>query len=156
MNPAIASKRYAKLFGKSFGQGRAFSQGKISDIVQLPGGRADAVIQAIGATVGRYPYLAGGAGAVGTLGANYLVGNPIGGAIDALTFGLTNFKPDQYQQPSAAPLSAPPQGGMNVGNAPPAPQEFILNDEQRYRQRDYLKRKIATDILTLQALQQGG
>lgn len=41
------------------------------------------------------PYVAGGVAAVGGgMIANNMMGNPIGGAIDAATFGVTNFRPD--------------------------------------------------------------
>ena len=43
------------------------------------------------------PYAAAAALAGGTV-VNNLVGNPVGGTIDFLSMGLTNLKPDEYQQ----------------------------------------------------------
>ena len=95
--------------------------------------------------------------AIGTFGGmalNEMAGNPLGGAIDFLTLGATNFKPNEeverttnirlYSQPGMVQKSVMPSNYT-------VPE---LDEEQRKRQIQYLERKVATDLLTIEALQQ--
>ncbi|MGB6301121.1 MAG: hypothetical protein WBF90_33775 [Rivularia sp. (in: cyanobacteria)] len=94
------------------------------------------------------------AGAFGGLALNHMAGDPLGGTVDFLTMGMTNFKPDPkverinqvtlYNQPGVA--TAPQQ--MMSHSIPE------MDEEQRKRQLSYLERKVATDLLTIEALQQ--
>lgn len=116
---------------------------------QVPyGGRADMFAQQAGTFVRERPIVSG----VGAMAANHLFGNPVGGFVDALTFGATDFRPEDVpvgsqqiilQQPIAASNAPPPNVSYSV------PQ---LDADQIKRQQDYLKRKVATDVLTLEAL----
>jgi hypothetical protein len=107
--------------------------------------------------------LVAGAGAVGGFAANQMLGNPIGGVADALSFGVTNFRPDSevgaepssqvliMQQPGMQPPSTTESG------IPTQPMSLPgLNEEDRKRQLQYLQRKMATDLITMQGLQPGG
>lgn len=94
------------------------------------------------------------AAGVGGIAVNHILDNPVGGTVDALTFGVTNFKPDErstYLPPTVIPgQMATPAVMVSPDSATPA---FALNAEERKRQADYLKRKIATDMITLQSLE---
>lgn len=94
------------------------------------------------------------AAGVGAVAVNHMLGNPVGGAVDALTLGMTNLRPDEessYLPPTVIPgqMATPTMSFSPQGET----QNFSLNAEERRRQADFLKRKIATDMLTLQTLE---
>lgn len=83
---------------------RIANLGKV--MYQLPVG----AVYLAGKTLVNYPVRS--LGAVGaTVGANYLLDNPIGGVVDATTFGLTNFRPNEEvtyrQNPNSEQLPPP-------------------------------------------------
>lgn len=149
-NPLKSVPRYAKLINNGLRGEPAFIPHVGS------GGMADAFLynQAMGIREKPMIYAAG---ALGGVALNQGIGNPIGGFVDAATFGMTNFRPNESdliasqprqiiisQQPHAATMPQP----MASASVP------ALDEEQMKRQREYLERKIATDLLTVQALQQ--
>jgi hypothetical protein len=150
-NPLKSVPRYAKLMGNGLRGEPAF----IPDVGS--GGMADAFLynQALGV---REKPLVYAAGALGGYALNQAVGNPIGGFIDAATFGMTNFRPNEVDliasQPRQIVINQQP---VSLQSQPMQPQTMAsvpaLTEEDMKRQREYLQRKIATDLLTVQALQ---
>jgi hypothetical protein len=124
-----------------------------------------------------HPGLAAAALAGGTV-VNNLAGNPVGGTIDFLSMGLTNLKPDEYQQlspqeivyvdrsvprnqlnPSSQALGevlANP-GVRNALNQQPGMSNQVqipeLNEEERSKFMKYTTNRTAQQVLTYQALQ---
>jgi hypothetical protein len=166
-NPLKSVPRYAKLLNNGL-------RGEVPFIPDVgSGGMADAFLynQALGV---REKPLMYAAGTLGGYALNQAVGNPVGGFIDAATFGMTNLKPDEIDliaaQPrqvviNQQPVSLQSQPSMQpqtmARNAPPGsiPVDTFasvpaLGPEEMKKQREYLQRKIATDLLTVQALQQ--
>lgn len=160
-NPLKAIPRYAKILGTGI-QNKPFSE--YHPGMNAPIGRADSAIYN-GANWAGQNKLMAGAGAVGGFAANQMLGNPIGGVIDALTFGVTNFRPDMEvgAEPNSQ-LVIMQQPGMqqspssNQAGVPTQPMSLPgLNEEDKKRQLQYLQRKMATDLITMQGLQpQGG
>jgi hypothetical protein len=115
--------------------------------VGMPGsGKADAFVYQTGQFINERPLVSG----AGLLAANHFLTNPIGGFVDALTFGATDFRQDnQPEQLQQQIVIQPNQPGLSqqVSYSVPA-----LNADQIKRQQDYLNRKVATDMLTLEAL----
>lgn len=158
-NPLKAVPRYAKIAGVGL-QNKPFSE--YHPGINAPVGRADSVIYNATnwATNHRLP---AAAGAIGGFAANQMLGNPIGGATDALTFGLTNFRPDMEvgAEPQSQTLIMQQPGmqapSSNQAGVPTKPMSLPgLNEEDRKRQLQYLQRKMATDLITMQGLQPGG
>ena len=148
-NPLKAVPRYAKLINSGLRAEAPF----IPDVGN--GGMADAFLynQALGVREKPMVYAAG---ALGGYALNQAVGNPVGGVIDATTFGVTNFRPNESDliasQPRQIIISQQPTAQMS--SQPMNASVPALDEEQMKRQREYLERKIATDLLTVQALQQ--
>lgn len=122
----------------------------------VPTGRANNALYNAAqiATNHRLETLGGGLAAIA---ANQMLGNPVFGAVDFLSFGMTDLKPDRPQSSPPTQSILIQQPGMQrpsqVG-VPTQPTSIPgLNEEDRKRQRQYLERKVATDILTIQALQ---
>lgn len=154
-NPLQAIPRYAKIAGAGF-QNKPLP-------VQIPQRitNADAFIYDHSKWAGNNKLMAS-AGAVGAIAANQMLGNPIGGVADALTFGVTNFRPDQEvgaePQSQVVIMQQPGMQSSNQAGVPTQPTSLPgLNEEDRKRQLQYLQRKMATDLITMQGLQpQGG
>ena len=112
-----------------------------------------------------HPGLAAAALAGGTV-VNNLVGNPVGGTIDFLSMGLTNLKPDEYQQLSPQEIefiNEPKRYEQRVlttnplaiqpGLQPNQVQIPELNEEERAKFMKYTTNRTAQQVLTYQALQ---
>lgn len=158
INPIKATSRYANIALTGF-KGKPFST--YDPALNTPVGRADTAIYNA-ANWGGQNKLAVGAGAVGAIAANQMLGNPVGGVTDALTFGLTNFRPDAETGSEPPQMIIMQQPGMerstSQAGVPTQPLSLpALNEEDRKRQLQYLQRKVATDLITMQGLQpQGG
>lgn len=76
----------------------------------------------------------------GGIVANSLLNNPVGGTVDALTFNALNLKDDEWKE-SKKPIYPP--------NSLPK-----LDSEQVDRQLDYMEKRIATDMMTRNALRE--
>jgi hypothetical protein len=112
-----------------------------------------------------HPGLAAAALAGGTV-VNNLVGNPVGGTVDFLSMGLTNLKPDEYQQLSPQEIefiNEPKRYEQRVlttnplaiqpGLQPNQVQIPELNEEERAKFMKYTTNRTAQQVLTYQALQ---
>lgn len=170
-NPIKAIPRYANLALSGI-------QGKPSPIPYLntPGsGMADNAIYNTTLYAHNNPVQAIGAN-VGGWAVNNMLGNPIGAAIDTATFGLTDFKRDDVEPiPDSMAIMYPPSvtsvapGTKDLRyingnqrfmvtkqNYPEAFQTYSLpplDAAERKKQMEYLQRKVATDLITIQALQ---
>jgi hypothetical protein len=154
-NPIKAIPRYAKVVNAGLRK-KPFNTFDPTLTAQ-PFGKADTALYQ-GANWVTDHRLETAAGALGAVAVNQMLGNPIGELVDFATFGMTDFKPDRdngaeprqsiiLQQPG---MQRPSQVGVPTQPAVvPA-----LNEEDRKRQKQYLERKIATDLLTVQALAQ--
>lgn len=148
IHPINATKRYAQMVTDGF-------KGAPTPIpVASGGGRLDNALYAGTryATANPVPV------AIGTFGGivlNNMAGNPLGGAIDFLSLGLTNFKPDEeVERMTNVRLYSQPGMQQQASAMPSNYAVPELDEEQRKRQLQYLERKVATDLLTIEALQQ--
>lgn len=164
-NPIRSTPRYAKLFNSGI-RGQA---PHIPDVGS--GGKADAVFYGAGKFARANPLLAAASIPLG-ISLNNMALNPIGGVIDAATFGLTNLRPNEWEQQTSSiddiraaqammEMQRPHSSQVMMAHEVPiAPQPGVnpavppLNEEQVRRQKDYLQRKIATDMLTVAALEE--
>jgi hypothetical protein len=90
------------------------------------------------------------AGGLGLVGANQALGNPVGGLIDGVMGGGEVISPPAMAYPTEIAATIP-----SSPSAPPSailPQQYTLNDEDKARALTNLKRKIATDLVTIHAL----
>lgn len=151
-NPIKAIPRYAKIIVDTGFKG---NKTPIPHLNTIGSGIADNAIYNTALYANQHPYQAVGA-SLGGMVVNNMIGNPIGAAIDTVTFGLTDFKKDEvnpihdsqiiiYQPTMQQPTM---QQGQQIYNLPP------LNEAEKKRQLEYLQRKAATDLITIQALQQ--
>jgi len=156
-NPLEALPRYAKIVDVGL-RNKPFSAYQPG--MNAPVGRADsALYNAANWATNHRPIAA--AGVIGAVAANQMLGNPVGGITDALTFGMTNFRPDTVV--GAEPVQQSiimQQPGMPTSNQAGVPTVPIslpaLNEEDRKRQLQYLQRQMATSLITMQGLQQAG
>lgn len=147
IKPINAVKRYARIIGEGI------NDAPRPIAVADGGGRLDNALYTA-SNFTRHNTVPVAAGTFGGLALNHMAGNPLGGTVDFLTMGATNFKPDPeierinqvtlYNQPGVA---TSPQQMMSHS----IPE---MDEEQRKRQLSYLERKVATDLLTIEALQQ--
>lgn len=142
-NPIKAIPRYAKILTEGL-------QGNL--VLNNAGGMADSAIYNTALYANKNPLIAGGAIIGGTL-ANNMLGNPVAAIIDTATFGLTDFDNGN--------LSSQPMPGQTIQfvNATPANNAQsvslpALDEAERKKQIDYLQRKAATDLITINALKQ--
>lgn len=100
-----------------------------------------------------------GAGLLGAVPVNQMLGDPVGGLLDTITFGTTNFREDEIPTQMIPSQSMPPP--VITQQSPvihpqqmssPTAQQFLLNEEDKARTLTNLKRKIATDLITIHAL----
>jgi hypothetical protein len=152
-NPLKSTPRYARLVNAGL-------RGEVPHIPDVGnGGMADAFFYNQARGIREKP-LVYAAGALGTYALNQAVGNPIGGFVDAATFGITNFKPNESELIAMQPRQVAISQFPNIISMQPQQMTTAtipaLNEESAKRQKEYLERKIATDLLTIQALQQQG
>jgi hypothetical protein len=86
--------------------------------------------------------------------ANAVVGNPLGGTLDAITGGMTNLKQDDMPSMQSVPKAT---------RLPELSQSFSLQEldaavpamtaDDLKRQVDYYRKRIRTDVETLKALE---
>ena len=168
--PRTALKRW----GQAVKDGRMYGNPELHHIPQSYYGNADkasfwlgqqpGIGNALEIAVG-HPGLAAAALAGGTV-VNNLVGNPVGGTIDFLSMGLTNLKPDEYQQLSPQEIefiNEPKRYEQRVlttnplaiqpGLQPNQVQIPELNEEERAKFMKYTTNRTAQQVLTYQALQ---
>lgn len=114
-----------------------------------------------------HPYSQAALGATTTLGAGYLankfLGNPIGGTVDAVTFGATNFRPDETRGETmgdsrSVPYSVPYQTGTPY-DMPQGTPKFNypvppLDEKQIAYQKKRLMQQNAMNSMTLHQLDQ--
>jgi hypothetical protein len=162
INPQVAFKRY----GNAIKDGRMYATRP--HIPQEYYGNADKASFWLGQQPGignalefavDNPYGAAAALAGGTV-VNNLIGNPVGGAIDFLSMGLTNLKPDEYIEQPPQRIVEVTQGtnqpileiqpGIQQSNQVQIPE---LNEEERDKFMKYTTNRTAQQILTYQALQ---
>lgn len=91
------------------------------------------------------PFLVG-AGVLGGIGVNHLIGNPFGGLVDAITFGGTNLRANDPIQTPSLPYAVVQERGY-------IPQKYQLSEEDQAKALDNLQRKIALDLITTHALE---
>lgn len=133
------------------------------------GQAADRIAFEAGRSPGRTATVAA-LGLGGFAGVNALANNPVGGIFDAVTFNAFNLRRDApvtpppqayYPPPAQAAVNAPrPNPAQHAAAAPPQPYQVsqvgfqlpTLDEDELRRQRDYQERRVATDILTLQAI----
>ncbi len=146
-NPINSVPRYAKLFMSGI-QGK---QAPIPHINTPNTGHMDNAVYNTSLYANKHPYQALGA-TVGGVAVNNVLGNPLGALIDTATFGLTDFnKVDVEPLANNQIIMTQPQQ-MSV----PQTQYSLppLDEAERKKQVEYLQRKAATDLITIQALQQ--
>ena len=168
--PRTALKRW----GQAVKDGRMYGNPELHHIPQSYYGNADKASFWLGQQPGignalEYavdnPGMAAAALAGGTV-VNNLVGNPVGGTIDFLSMGLTNLKPDEYQQLSPQEIefiNEPKRYEQRVlttnplaiqpGVQPNQVQIPELNEEERAKFMKYTTNRTAQQVLTYQALQ---
>lgn len=96
------------------------------------------------------------AAGLGGIALNHALGNPLGGAVDFLTLDTTNFKPNEeigYESMPYPSMQPTPSASLSTLVAPAQQPITPLNEEERRKQLEYLQRKMATDMLTIGALQ---
>lgn len=149
-NPIKALPRYAKLLTEGI-QGKAAT---LPFINTAGAGIADNAIYNTALYANQNPLHAGGA-VIGGVLANNMLGNPIGSLIDTATFGMTDFDNNNL---SNQPM--PPQTIQIMPATSTQPQQMqtlslpALDEAERKKQIDYLQRKAATDLITINALRQ--
>lgn len=131
-------------------------------LMGIPFDSAGRALVRSGEAVRDYPHTATGA-VVGTYLANKFLGNPIGGTVDAVTFGVTNFRPDEtrgetFGDGQSVSYSVPYKTGtpydMPNGHAKfnyPVPP---LNEKQIEGRKKWLMQQNALNSMTLYELDQ--
>lgn len=156
-NPLNSIPRYAKLFTSGI-------QGKPAPIPHINtqgSGKIDNAVYNTSLYTNQHPYQALGA-TIGGVVVNNILGNPLGGFIDTVTFGRTDFDKQNLslEPPSVEIRMAPKQQTYDNRGLSYFPEQIQfaqipqLNEQERKRQLEYLQRKAATDLITIQALQQ--
>lgn len=116
-------------------------------------------MRGMGQVASEHPYLSAGSQVVGGYLANRFLGNPVGGVVDAATFGITNFRENEWENRGQLPTGAPLNPNVQYitdkyGNPVPSVSYPVppLDAKQLMYERNRAQKNIAKDSMLLNQL----